>query len=234
MYFFSIFLLYYISIFRFSKKKKKMKIKKTKIIKLLPNEIWFEILLFLDLKNIYSCMLTNKLFYIIMSNDNFWKFVFETNFPYSYSYSKQGSLWKEKLIKFCSSLKKYIHLSHTYSILAEEFVNIYLNFLREKKNFGHLSNGYGASFLKLRKFGNDNIFMHILSKNCLIQKYTHNSNTGRIIILNPNKSKIILCCMSSSYDHKRSHYLYLRETNDEVRKHFKELIKKIKENEEEK
>ena len=73
----------------------------------LPNDMLWQIGLYLDLKDIKSFMLGYKDFYFITQNDNFWKELFNFRHPYGYSKSKflnQNLSWKGKTIEFIKKI----------------------------------------------------------------------------------------------------------------------------------
>ena len=70
------------------------------------------IMLFLDLEDLGSVILTNKVFYKIQQNDNFWKENFQSRFKFGYpsTFEKQRKTWKEKYFYFLETLCLSMHL----------------------------------------------------------------------------------------------------------------------------
>ena len=99
----------------------------------IPHEIWWEIMLFLKLKDLKSIIFVSKEFYQVQQNDNFWKEKFKYRFKNGYpNCLETKKTWKKKYFNFKSYLNEYIKIGENLTNL-EMYLSIYCswNFIIE-------------------------------------------------------------------------------------------------------
>ncbi len=111
------------------------------IKEILPDELFWEIFLFLDIQNIFNCIISCKKFNLITSNDIFWKFVYKNEFPLTHE-KLEGESWKKSL-KNSVLIRKGDLLS-----IGNGLMCVILGFLEEKDqlNFSFVNRYIRRSF----------------------------------------------------------------------------------------